>query len=155
MKIFLFTLCFISLISSCGQKDDKNKNTEPKKETIGPIADTTSKNTDTTKNQVSDSTKTMKMTFSSYEEGDYPHLLFKETATGKEYDFGFPDDNKLNGLDIVLKDGKASFGYTANKKWIGSTFKVETVSKMTDTYDDNGQPIKGKAWRITDIQIEK
>ena len=142
-------LFIITILAALGFSCNNSGKKEPVKKDsviVNPV-DTAAKNLPV----VSDSAKTVKLTFSGYEEGDYPHLLFTETATGKEYDFGPPDDNKLNNFPLVIKDDKAAFGYKENSKMKGAKFVVDIIYIMTDTYDGNGQPIKGKEWRIANL----
>jgi hypothetical protein len=94
----------------------------------------------------------LKLIFNGYEEGDYPHLLFKDVTTGKEYDFGHPDENDLGDIPIVQKSDKASFGYIQNGKLLGDQFMVTITYKMADTYDESGQPVKAERWRITNLR---
>ncbi len=90
--------------------------------------------------------------FNGYEEGDYAHLLFKDTETGEEYDFGHPDENILGNNEVVLKKEKTSFGYLRNDKLLGNKYIVTMTYKMTNTYDENGQPVKDKRWRIIGLR---
>lgn len=96
--------------------------------------------------------KIMTMTFEEYSEGDYPHLIFKDIATKKEYDFRFITDNNLNGVAILLNDNKAAFGLKANPKYLKKTFIVETKKKTVSDSDLDGNPIKSKEWVITSIK---
>ena len=151
MRQLFFTVCIGILSFSCGSSDKKEK--EPvTKDTIAAIAPDTAAKQPVNPPATIDSTKTVKLTFSGYDEGDYAHLLFTETSTSNEYDFGHPDDNSLNGLAIVIKDDKTSFGYKVNNKMKGTKYVAELVYKMTDTYDDSGQPKKAKEWRIASIK---
>jgi hypothetical protein len=144
----LFVIAAIALVAfSCGQSDKKTKESGT---TTAPV--------DTANTQPAaitppaDSTKTVNLTFSGYDEGDYAHLIFTETGTGTDYDFGHPDDNNLDNIAVVLKDDKTAFGYKENSKMKGAKFVATLIYKMTDTYDGNGQPMKGKEWRITSLK---
>ena len=154
MRQLLFILCFSILAFSCGNADKKVKGPFTKDSTAAITIDTDMQRP-VAPPAITDSTKTVKLTFSGYEEGDYAHLLFTEPATGKEYDFGHPDDNTLNGIQVVIKNDKTSFGYKENRKMKGAKFIADLVYKMTDTYDDNGQPIKGKEWRIISLRKDE
>ncbi len=148
----LLVLLSVAIICfSCGSSDKKekepatiNSNTPIHGDTDSqrPIAETPP--------AVPDSTKTLNLTFTGYDEGDYAHLMFKDGST--DYDFGHPEDNNLNNIPVVVKDNNASFGYKENSKMKGAKFVADLIYKMTDTYDGNGQPIKGKEWRITSLK---
>lgn len=150
----LFITAIIAILAfSCKNSDKKEKEPVTKDSaTVGPVMDTAGKTPVTDNTVVTDTVKTVNLTFSGYEEGDYAHLMFTETETGKEYDFGHPDDNKLNNNPVVIKDDKTSFGYKENSKMKGAKFVVNIVYIMTDTYDGNGQPMKGKEWRIVGLK---
>ena len=154
MRQLFFIVCIATLIFSCHNSGKK----ETAKDTAAAMAIDKNMHIDTEMQRpappppLADSTKTVKLTFIGYDEGDYAHLLFTETGTSNDYDFGHPDDNSLNGLAIVIKDDKKSFGYKVNNKLKGSKFVAELVYKMTDTYDDSGQPKKAKEWRIASIK---
>lgn len=155
MRQLILLLTIASLFFACGNSGKKEK--EPATiDTTPPIhGDTDSqKPIMETPAVIPDSTKTINLTFSGYEEGDYAHLMF--TITGLDtvavYDFGHPDDNALNDIPVVVKDSKTAFGYKENKKMVGTKYVAQLVYKMTDTYDDNGQPKKGKEWRIASLK---
>ena len=156
MRQILFVLSIASLSFSCGSSDKKEK--EPAKDTAATMAIDTNMHIDTEMQRpappppLADSTKTVKLIFSGYDEGDYAHLIFKEAGSDADYDFGHPDDNNLNNIQVVIKDAKTSFGYKENSKMKGAKFVADLIYKMTDTYDVNGQPIKGKEWRITGLR---
>ena len=154
MRQLLFILCFLILGFSCGNADKKTKEPAAKDTTVAKPPDTAAQKS-ITPSLATDSTKKVKLIFEGYEEGDYAHLLFKESGTGKEYDFGHPDDNTLSGMQVVIKDDKTSFGYKVNRKMKGAKFIADLVYKMTDTYDVNGQPIKGKEWRIISLKKDE
>lgn len=148
----LLVLLSIAIICfSCGSSDKKEK--EP-----ATIDSNTTIHGDTDSQRpiseppvvVSDSTKTVTLIFTGYDEGDYAHLLFKDGST--DYDFGHPEDNNLNNIQLVVKDKNASFGYKENSKMKGAKFIAELVYKMTDTYDDDGQTKKAKEWRISSLK---
>lgn len=162
----IFTLAFLS----CGQHETKQKELALKEKEIAlkeqelalkekdathltPPAQEVKKN-DTipvSKKLLTDE-KVMTMIFEEYSEGDYPHLIFKDIATKKEYDFRFLSDNNLNGVAILLNDNKAAFGLKANPKYLKKTFIVETKKKMVSDADLDGNPIKSKEWVITSIK---
>ena len=149
MRQLFISAIIATLTFSCNSSGKK----EPAKNDtviVNPL-DTAGKNLPSN----SDTAKTVKLTFSGYEEGDYAHLMFTETATGREYDFGHPDDNKLNNLPLVIRDDKTSFGYKENSKMKGAKFVADIIYIMTDTYDGSGQPIKGKEWRITSLKKDE
>ncbi len=148
-KPFLL-LTIVALSFSCGNSD-KNVQTSIAKDTaVIPPPDMTSQH------EVATGTvQTVKLTFTGYEEGDYAHLLFTETGNTTEYDFGHPDDNSLNNIPVVVKDPNAAFGYKENNKLKGAKFVAEIVYKMSDTYDGNGQPIKGNQWRISHLKKDE
>ncbi|MDZ4807248.1 MAG: hypothetical protein SGI96_03165 [Bacteroidota bacterium] len=151
MRQLFFTVCIATLSFCCGSSDKKEKDPVTKDTISFPPPDTATKqpvNPPTT----ADTTKTVKLTFSGYDEGDYAHLLFTETGTSNEYDFGHPEDNNLDNIPVVIKDNNTSFGYKVNNKMKGTKYVAELVYKMTDTYDDSGQPKKGKEWRIVSIK---
>jgi len=150
MRLFVFSVSIALIAFSCGQSGKKDKAAATKDSTTVAPPDTAGKKT--TEVAPADSTKTVNLTFSGYEEGDYAHLMFTETGTENQFDFGHPEDNSLNNIEVVLKDKNASFGYKENSKMKGSKFVADIVYKMTDTYDGNGQPIKGKEWRITSLK---
>lgn len=151
MRQFFLVLTIASVSFSCGNSSGK-KEKEPVKDTTVPIHGDTDMQRPTPPPLPADSTKTVNLTFEGYDEGDYAHLLFKETGTDNDYDFGHPDDNTLNDIPVVIKDDKTAFGYKVNPKMKGAKYVAELVYKMTDTYDDNGQPTKGKEWRIASLK---
>ena len=155
MRQFLVTLIFVTLAFSCNNSCKKEK--EPvsnESARVGPV-DSAGEKPITHPPEVSDTTKTVKLTFSGYDEGDYAHLLFTETGSGTEYDFGHPDDNSLNDIPVVIKDDKTSFGYKENSKMKGARFVADIIYIMTDTYDGSGQPMKGKEWRIAGLKKDE
>ncbi len=155
MRQIIITVFLATLVFSCNNSVKKDKKpVSNDSATIGPV-DTTGEKPITHPPEVSDTTKTIKLTFSGYDEGDYAHLLFTETATGKEYDFGHPDDNSLNNIPVVIKDDKTAFGYKENNKMKGAKFVADIIYIMTDTYDGSGQPIKGKEWRIAGLKKDE
>ena len=150
MHQLISVVILATLAISCnnsGKKEPVSKDSA----TVGPV-DTAGKKPATDSMAVSDTAKTVKLIFSGYEEGDYAHLMFTETGTGTEYDFGHPDDNKLNNIHVVMKDDKTAFGYKENSKMKGAKFVADIIYIMTDTYDGNGQPMKGKEWRIASLK---
>ncbi|MFM2192029.1 MAG: hypothetical protein RLZZ118_986 [Bacteroidota bacterium] len=99
-------------------------------------------------------TKIMTMTFEEYEEGDYPHLIFKDIYSEEEYDFRFLGENNLKGVSILLDDNDAAFGLKANPKYLKKTFIVETKKKAVLDSDLEGKTIKSKGWVITSIKLK-
>lgn len=148
----LFVLLLITIICfSCGSSDKKEKEPATIDSNTTIHGDTNSQRPiSETPPVVSDSTKTVTLFFTGYDEGDYAHLLFKDGNT--DYDFGHPEDNVLNNIPVVIKDNNASFGYKENSKMKGAKFIAELVYKMTDTYDDDGQTKKAKEWRIASLK---
>ncbi len=122
---------------------------------VPPIADNNNP-ADTGKTAVAanPNVKTMTMTFVGYEEGDYPHLLFKDSATGKEEDFRFTADNNYSGIPILLEDKNAAFGEKANPKYLNKMFIVETTKKQVVDADLQGVAFKTKAWVITSLKLK-
>ena len=156
MRQLFITAILATLVFSCNNSGKKEKESASKDSVTVSTLDTTGKTPAIIETPgVPDTAKTVKLTFSGYEEGDYAHLMFTETATGKEYDFGHPDDNKLNNIPIVTKDDKTSFGYKENSKMKGVKFVADIIYIMTDTYDGNGQPIKGREWRIAGLKKDE
>jgi hypothetical protein len=157
MRQLLFTVFVVSLIFSCNNAGKKEKEPIKKDTTIvsPPPKDTISHKPGTDTTGKPGEMRTMKMTFSNYDEGDYAHTIFKETSTGQEWDFGHPDENKLNGIDVVLKDDKSGWGYKTNKKMISKAFIVQVIYKTLDGMDLDGKPIKYNDWRITDLKEDK
>ena len=152
MRLLFVTAIIATLAFSCKNSDKKDKEPVSKDSVTVGTLDTANKKPSEETHVTPDSAKTVKLTFSGYEEGDYAHLMFTETSTGREYDFGHPDEDSLNNIPVVIKDDKTSFGYKENSKMKGAEFIADIVYIMTDTYDDNGQPVKGKAWRIVKLR---
>lgn len=148
-------LILATLAFSCNNSGKKEIEPVSKDSAIVGPGDTAGKKPATDPPVASDTVKTVKLSFSGYEEGDYAHLLFTETGTGTEYDFGYPDDNSLNNIPVVIKDDKTSFGYKENSKMKGAKFVADIIYIMTDTYDGNGQPIKAKEWRIAGLKKDE
>lgn len=147
MRQPLLLLVIIVLSFSCGDSNQKEKPPPP--------IDTITKTPADAINQYEVATgtvQTVNLTFKGYEEGDYAHLMFTETGNPTEYDFGHPEENSLNNIQVVLKDPNTAFGYKENSKMKGAKFSAEIVYKIVDTYDGNGQPIKGKGWRIASLK---
>ena len=155
MRNTLFIVSVAVLVASCGAKDDKTKENQTTTEQAVPGTDTAVVQNDSTGKQPDSKTKTLKLTFNGYEEGDYAHLLFKDVTTGEEYDFGHPDENGLGDIPLVQKSDKASFGYIQNSQLTGEQFMVTIARKMTDTYDESGQPVKAERWRIIHMSSKR
>lgn len=136
----IFFLSILLIIISCKSKSSSEKDT---------VTDSTEIKADTT--TVATGTLTKKLTFSGYEEGDYPHLVFNDPATGDNYDFGHPTENFLGTTSVVFADSTTSFGFRENGKAKGSVFTVSMQKKMVGSYDGNGQPIQAEEWRIINI----
>jgi hypothetical protein len=155
MRPFLFILFIATLIISC---NNSGKKVDPKKDTVvspPPTLDSISSKPGVESTGTLGESKTLKMTFSSYDEGDYAHTIFKETASGREWDFGHPEENNLNGIAIVLEDKTSGWGYKTNPKMQGQSFIVQVVYKTLDGSDLDGDPIKYNDWRITDLKEDK
>ena len=156
MRQLFFVLAIATLSFSCNNSGKKE--TEQAKDTATTMAGNTEIHGDTDMQRPTppplpaDSTKTVNLTFTGYDEGDYAHLLFTETGTKNDFDFGHPEDNTLNDISLVIKDDKTAFGYKVNSKMKGTKYVADLVYKMTDTYDDDGQPKKGKEWRIASLK---
>jgi hypothetical protein len=153
MRQLLFT-GFISIISfSCGSSDKKEKEPVTIDTNTAIHGDTDSQRPTEIPPKAADSVKTVNLTFTGYDEGDYAHLLFSETGTKNDFDFGHPEDNNLNNIQVVIKDDKTtSFGYKENSKMKGTKYVAELIYKMVDTHDEDGQPKKAKEWRITSLK---
>lgn len=150
MRQLIFVLAIATLSFSCGNSGKKEK--EPVKDTAPPMHGDTDMQRPTPPPLSMDSTKTLNLTFTGYDEGDYAHLLFTETGTSNDYDFGLPGENSLNGIELVLKDDKADFGYRVSSKMKGMKFIAVLVYRETGTIDYNGKPMKGKVWRIASLK---
>ncbi len=154
MRQLLVTVCITIVSFSCGSSDkkeeepvsiDSNTTIHGDTDSQRPVIETPS--------IAPDSTKTVNLTFTGYDEGDYAHLMFSETGTKNNFDFGHPEDNNLNNIQVVIKDDKTtSFGYKENNKMKGSKFVAELIYKMVDTHDGDGQPKKAKEWRIISLK---
>ena len=151
MRRLHFSVCIALISFSCGQSDNKEKNPPAKDSTKVIPVDKTTQQSDVLK----DTARTVKLTFTGYEEGDYAHLLFSETGADHQYDFGHPEDNNLNNIPVVIKNSNTAFGYKENSKMKGAKFIVDIVYKTTDTYDGNGQPTIGKEWRIANLRKDE
>ena len=92
--------------------------------------------------------KTMVMTFVGYEEGDYPHVIFKEIATGEDYDFRYLEENYYGEFKILLEESEAAFGFKANPEYINKSFTVDAELKTVADTDLNGEAIKAQGWVI-------
>ncbi len=143
MKKIIYILFLAVIIISCQSKSDKQKGTTNDSIVIQPVPIDSS--------TMGPKTLTRKLIYKGYEEGDYAHLMFKDSETGEDYDFGHPTENVLGGTGVVLADSSASFGFKQNGKELGNSFTVTMEKKMVNTYDGNGQPIKAEDWRITSI----
>jgi hypothetical protein len=172
MTVLGVTIIASFIIISCGQNSNKQKELELKerelkeKEISLKEKDTTNLKAvvqDTLKNEtvqetkkLPSDTKVLTMTFEDYEEGDFPHLIFKDISTGEDYDFMFLSDNNLNGISILLEDDNAAFGLKANPKYLKKSFIVETKKKLVEQYDleGGGGTYKTKAWVITSIKLK-
>lgn len=167
MRQFFKICTLVLLFASCGQNDTKQKELELKERELAirekelqlKGKDTAIAKTDSTKSsqvqvvkQTEPNTKIMTMTFEEYSEGDYPHFIFKETSTGKTYDFRHISDNQLGNVKVLLNDDDASFGLKANPKYLKKSFTVEAVNKTVLDYDLDGKTIKTKDWVIKSIK---
>lgn len=158
MRLLVCIALITAITVSCNNADKKEKEQPAKDTTVTPPPpprDSISKKPGVETTGTLGETKTLKMTFSSYDEGDYAHTIFKETATGQEWDFGHPEENKLNGIAVVLEDKNSGWGYRANPKMQGKAFIVQIVYKTLDGSDLDGSPIKYNDWRITDLKEDK
>ena len=138
MKNLIFSLIITFSLFGCKSKTSDEKT---------GIADSTGHPTP----EVEEETKTIKLMFWEYQEGDYAKLVFRDRDTKEKYDFGHPDENNLDSTEIVLKNSEAPFGYIGNDKHRGNTYIITMHKKLVSTHDDNGQPIQAKRWRIQSI----
>lgn len=97
-------------------------------------------------------TKTLKMIFQGYDEGDYPHLIFKDIKTEDEYDFRFLSENNLSDMPILLPDNKSMFGFRPNNKLLNKSFDVLLEKKMVSDSDLEGNTFQSKEWVISSIK---
>jgi hypothetical protein len=144
-------LLLLSIIAvSCNNDKDEpavpGSNTENKKDTLPP-APPAIPPVDIKNPKVGDTT-TVSLLFTDYSEGDYAHLIFKSTDSSFEWDFGHPDENKLNDIPIVLPDDKTAWGYRINKAFVYKPFTVTIQYKDLDGNDLDGKPMKYRDWRI-------
>jgi hypothetical protein len=104
---------------------------------------------------LSSGTKNITMTFEGYSEGDYVHLIFKDTATGEEHDFRFFNDNNLCGIPILLDDNESVYGYKSNPAYLNKTFDVVIKEKEVLDSEDGGETlIKTTAWVISSLKLK-
>ena len=167
-NIFRFkgvAIIVLFMMVSCGQNSNKQKELEFKeRELVLKEKDSTNFKTPTQETvktepvqeikKLPSDTKILTMTFERYEEGDYPHIIFKDISSGEEYDFRFLSYNNLNGVSILLDDNDAAFGSKANPKYLKKTFIVETKKESVLDSDLNGNTIKSKEWVITSIKLK-
>ena len=144
MRKLIIGLLAICLFACKGKSD---KTDTSKKDTTVTTPDTTNSTTkqDSTKKETT-------LTFTGYEEGDYPHLTFMDASINEEYDFGHPTENVLGAEDVVKENKNTSFGYEENKARIGQKYQATLEWKLVDYYDDNGQPRKDNRWRIVSLR---
>ena len=102
--------------------------------------------------QPSSKNKTMHMTFMSYEEGDYPHVIFKDKTTGEEYDFRYLDQNNYGDFQILMEDTEAAFGFKANPKHLNQSFIVEAELITVPDTDLSGEAIEAEGWVIKSLK---
>ena len=102
-----------------------------------------------------DETKTLVMAFISYEEGDAAHLCFMDISNGKEYDFGYPTDNNLKGIDILLKDKNTPFGFKENPKYLKKHFVIKLKKKLVTVMVGPVEYEYNYDWRINSILLKK
>lgn len=143
MRYFFIIAILAAVFISCKSKSSTEKDST--KDTANIVAPTVDTATQTS------STVTKKLIYEGYEEGDYAHLVFKDSETGESYDFGHPEENNLGGIAIVIADTTTSFGYKENAKAKGTSYSVTMEKKMVNTYDGNGQPVRAEGWRIVNI----
>lgn len=146
------------ILTSCGNKNTNISNSAIPKSEANNTEPSELKSEDgqvkADNKQTSAETKTMTMVFQEYSEGDYPHLLFKDVASGEQFDFRFLDDNNLSGLKILLNDEQAAFGVKANPAYLNKTFLVDATKKTLSDSDLDGKTIQVKDWVITSIKLK-
>lgn len=165
MKRYLFAgiLLFTVAILSCNnEKSEPSAGTEKNNDTLGPPPPppppVKPPNQNFVRPRAFENLKTgdtihAELVFLRYEEGDYAHLIFHDSrSTALEFDFGHPEENKLNGIAIVLKDDKSGFGYKTNPAYVNKQFSVVAEYKNLDGMDLNGEPKKYQDWRIIDLK---
>ena len=145
MRKLIIGFLAVGLFACNSGKNDKTETT--KKDTTVSIPDNSATTTqqDTTKKEVT-------LVFKSYEEGDYPHLIFSDATSNEEYDFGHPTQNSLGIEDVVKENPNTAFGFEINKARVGQKYQATLERKLVDTHDDNGQPKKDYRWRIVSIR---
>ncbi len=169
MRSFILLLTASIFIISCNNQANKEKEAlQQLNDSLKKALEQSAKPADTAHKATADSTakkdttsaartpapgaKVMTMTFEGYDEGDYPHVLFKEISTGTEYDFRHIDENNTDGIPILLDDAKASFGLKANKQLLKKKFIVEVEKKKVKDMDLDGSPMTIKDWVINHLQ---
>lgn len=164
-KQFLKTLLPAVVMLNCGPSSPEEKEpTATKQETSLKEKEANILETNTTKTLQNEelpakekktaNTQLLTMVFEEYSEGDFPHLLFTDTSTGEEYDFRFLNENRLNGVPILIEDRDASFGLKANPKYLKKSFLVETTKKPVLDSDLEGSVITANEWVITSIKLK-
>lgn len=141
---FILALSILFLIAGCNKS---KTNIQIKKENEVKVDPVVNKDP-----QPSSTNKTMHMTFMSYEEGDYPHVIFKDETTGEEYDFRYLDENIYGVFPILMDDPDAAFGFKANPKYVNQSFIVEAELKTVADTDLNGEAIKAEGWVIKSLK---
>lgn len=103
-------------------------------------------------NSSTTTTKKMTMIFKEYSEGDFPHLIFLDIKSKKEYDFRHINENNLGNCKLLQDDKNSTFGYKANPKYINKKFYIVTQRKTVLDNDEEGNVIKIKDWVIISIK---
>lgn len=95
--------------------------------------------------------------FLGYEEGDTPHLLFKDIKTGKEYDLNNLSKNNYRNIKLLIEKNSNAFGVSGNPKYVNKLFKVKLKKVLVKKY--NPEPpnnvITVEDWVIEDIILYK
>jgi hypothetical protein len=147
MKYFILLMVCLTILFSCEKKEGKVKKAVAHKQSLKK--NRLKKNTNSSVN-----VKTLAMKFTEYSEGDLPHLVFKEVATGDVYDFNEINEQNFRGLEILLPDDNSSFGYRENPEYLNRTFKIKLLYKSVIAADPiTGEGFKAKAWVIDNIQL--
>lgn len=99
--------------------------------------------------------KIMSMIYKEYSSADRMHLIFVETETGKEFDFGTGmDEEKFNGIELLLNDEEDAFGYKANPSYLNKKFIVKALYKPVAVADaETGKNITDTVWVIEDLKL--
>jgi hypothetical protein len=106
------------------------------------------------RNKSKNDSENLTLTFDSYSEGDYPHLLFVDNSSKKQYDFRSLNENNLCGIPILLDDNQSSFGFKANPEYLNKSFIVECKKNSIKGLDLEGNTIIDEVWIITNLKVK-